>query len=540
MPHLTEVAQLADRLSRISPVHDSPIGLIHPYWARKPLNVVTEIVDTLSKPSAIVADPFVGSGTVALGALSMGRHAIATDINPLAVLIVEALVTLGKAPDLTLQRLRELIEKAQQSALLWYQVDSTWYIERERFAVLGDYAWGDFRLKPVEYVLKRFEDGSFRGRRVVSPSDITDEHLPCRNLVNSPIDFDELELIHNPRIAVPEGAKVSHFFTDRNKAFINLLVKTIDGLDTQDFIKPVLQVFLSSLLPLLRLSDRKASSQWPYWRPKSALTSRNPVVALKLRMSAFEEAAQWAATHLADIHVFRGASFYCEKRHPSMLLQNTPIQSIFEHGIQEESASLVLTDPPYSDQAPYLEYSEMSNQILGFSQPDLWSSEIVKTDAPARTHDTEAYLRRLAQGIRLSCDLVRPGGFLAFFYQDRLLAHWAGVWTAINGRGLVVLDVFGIPKQRRSMKTVTTPGRTFDGDLLVVCHKPLQNEAGGSGKRDSAPSGLSQTFELESVLRSATGASYFNRYAQFIRTLLVNGWAEEAAQHVTDVAEVLS
>ena len=531
---------LRNRIHRVEPLHDSPIGLIHPYWARKPLNIVVEVISALSEPGDTVADPFVGSGTVALGALSLGRHAIACDINPLAILIVRAIVGLTNETRATVRRLRDLSDTWTAKALPWYQVDSSWYVERERFTVSGDYAQGNFRLTPIEYVLRRFQNGAFTGRKVASASDVSYINYPEEHLLDSPLDFSQLNLAHNPRIAIPEGARLSHFFTARNTAFINLALQTINALNAGDPIKPILQTLLSSALPLLRLSDRKGSSQWPYWRPKVSLTSRNPVVALGLRMRGFARAAKWAEDHLNDVHLLDAPAFYSARRSPGMLLQNTPVQSIFENGIRRQSADLVLTDPPYSDQAPYLEYSQMSNRVVGLDRGDLWSSEIVKTDAPSRIADAAAYIERLSVGIEHCCDLVRQGGFLALFYQDRRTAHWAAIWKVITDRGLVICDVLAIPKQRRSMKTVTAPGRTFDGDLLVICYKPL----GGEDPCSASPGILQRecvdSVDLDAILQSVSSEpSYFERYAEFVKIVLVQGSIEEVSRQIRDVAEVL-
>lgn len=531
------LTELVTQLESISPEHDSPIGLIHPYWARKPLNVISSIIEVLSEHGDTVADPFVGSGTVAIAALSLGRHAVASDINPLATLIVQTLVNLGNEPTPILRRLREIVEGTKEKALAWYEIDHPYYVERERFAVAGDYAWGAFELEPTEYVLKRYENGRLKGRKVVRPSEVSYRRSPDERFIRSPIDFAVLDLVYNSRIAIPEGATISHFFTERNAAFINLFIATIDTLDPSDTVRPVLQTFLSSLLPLLRLSDKKATSQWPYWRPKSALTSRNPLVALDLRLSAFEEAARWASEHLGHVSVFEDSTFYRQTDDLGLLLQTIPAQCVFDMGIRPASAALVLTDPPYSDQAPYLEYSEMSNRILGLNQDRLWSREIVKTDAPSRTDDAAAYARRIRVGLAHCCDLVRPEGFLVLFYQDRLLAHWAAIWKAITEQGLIVWDVVAIPKQRRSMKTVTSPGRTLDGDLLVLCYK--------SGEREPASSANlrahhKEQVDLDTIIQAIPpDCSYFERYAQFIRLILVQGCVDQVARQIQDVMEIM-
>lgn len=63
--------------------------LIHTYPAKLLAHIPYFFLSNniLSKPGHIVFDPFCGSGTVLLESILMGREAIGTDVNPLAVLI---------------------------------------------------------------------------------------------------------------------------------------------------------------------------------------------------------------------------------------------------------------------------------------------------------------------------------------------------------------------------------------------------------------------------------------------------------------------
>jgi site-specific DNA-methyltransferase (cytosine-N4-specific) len=58
-----------------------------------PLPLAQWLVETWTQPGDLVLDPFCGSGTTMLAAISRGRHAIGTDMNPIARLIAE--VSLG-------------------------------------------------------------------------------------------------------------------------------------------------------------------------------------------------------------------------------------------------------------------------------------------------------------------------------------------------------------------------------------------------------------------------------------------------------------
>ena len=57
----------------------------HPYPARLHPDTARELIEGLSRDRACVLDPFCGSGTVAIEARLLGRKALASDINPLAL-----------------------------------------------------------------------------------------------------------------------------------------------------------------------------------------------------------------------------------------------------------------------------------------------------------------------------------------------------------------------------------------------------------------------------------------------------------------------
>lgn len=56
----------------------------HPYFTRRPWNVVQAYIENFSDPGDVVLDPFGGSGVTAVESLVLRRRTIHVDINPLA------------------------------------------------------------------------------------------------------------------------------------------------------------------------------------------------------------------------------------------------------------------------------------------------------------------------------------------------------------------------------------------------------------------------------------------------------------------------
>jgi DNA modification methylase len=66
---------------------------VHGYFTKQAWNVVAEYIKNFSQPGDLILDPFGGSGVTAIEALMNNRKAISTDINPMAVFLVNSLIT---------------------------------------------------------------------------------------------------------------------------------------------------------------------------------------------------------------------------------------------------------------------------------------------------------------------------------------------------------------------------------------------------------------------------------------------------------------
>lgn len=521
------VRQLRKRLKSIPPEHDTPVGLIHPYWARKPLNIVTEIVRALSEPGDVIADPFLGSGTTVFAALREKRSVVASDLNPLATFLVQTTLSLDEE---VLARVRSFVTNWSQQVLPWFQWNGNGeFVERERFHVHGSYEDGGFSLEPTEVVVKSLQKGQWRNRRALAPTGAWRNRARPMDLLSDPIDFAACRLRPNSRIAILSGATLAHYFTEENRAAINLALAMVAQEKLGERERQAIRLLISSAFPLLRLSDKKASSQWPYWRPKQSLTSRNPVIVVEQRLAAMEDAAKWVHAHLRNVTSSTVEQVVARPSTPSAAISTLPVQRLNANPALQETVDLIVTDPPYADQAPYLEYSALWVQILKLKlDASAYRSEIVKTDAPDRKRDSENYLPRLTEGLGACASVLRTGGYLVWFYQDTDLQHWAEISKAADRNQLRIEDVIPLPKQRRSMKTVTSPGKTLDGDLLLVFRKT----AAGDRSREAKNGEEAARAALSALGRSAT---LFEQYAALIGVGFVHSCFSSWAAQESDV-----
>src|SRR6266498_3290026 len=71
--------------------HDTRHYGVHPYFTRRPANVVRAYVERYSREGDTVLDPFGGTGVTAIEAFLMGRNAVHNDLNPFANFIARCI-----------------------------------------------------------------------------------------------------------------------------------------------------------------------------------------------------------------------------------------------------------------------------------------------------------------------------------------------------------------------------------------------------------------------------------------------------------------
>src|ERR1039458_8833293 len=105
---------------------------VHPYFTRRPANVVRKYIECYSQTGDVVLDPFGGTGVTAIEAFLLGRRAIQNDLNPFANFIAPSMadttlpstIPLGRAFDRVRQacaKSLQEIEKDEEAGRRWLQ-----------------------------------------------------------------------------------------------------------------------------------------------------------------------------------------------------------------------------------------------------------------------------------------------------------------------------------------------------------------------------------------------------------------------------------
>ena len=336
-----KIKGFSNELGNIKPVVDNPAGFIHNYMARKPYNVVSKIINSFTGENDVVFDPMFGSGTTLIEASKLGRRAIGCDINPIAYKLCKV-----SLEDWDIEKVNCIVDQFVSSVdakckgiYRFEENGQIRIIERCHFDLV------DGKLIPVGYWFKEEKKGKLSGRKKGEVSNRFCEIYD--SYANSELDtLSNKSLIPNSRIAIKENATVFDYFCNRNLIVLDKIFSILN-MFKECYGYEVLEVLVSSSINLIKLSDKKASSQMPYWLPQKNVTSRNACFILKQKAEAIKEGLLYLKSE-------------CKKKvDDGIQIYNMPAQDIGEKELKKDSIDLVLTDPPYTDQVPYLEYNQL-------------------------------------------------------------------------------------------------------------------------------------------------------------------------------------
>src|SRR6059036_3242289 len=90
---------------------------VHPYFTRRPANVVRAYIERYSREGDVVLDPFGGTGVTAIEAFLIGRKAIQNDLNPFANFIARNIADTTLTSTVPLQRAFEAVRHSCEKSL---------------------------------------------------------------------------------------------------------------------------------------------------------------------------------------------------------------------------------------------------------------------------------------------------------------------------------------------------------------------------------------------------------------------------------------
>jgi len=438
---------------------------VHPYFTRRPANVVRKYILHYSKEGDRILDPFGGSGVTAIEAFLENRVGIQNDINPLANFVAQGIVNLAKG---NLNDYRAALISLRESC-------------QNRLNEI--HQAGEVRLKEILSFLK----------------------LPAN-------------------VKLPSNSDVEYYrdlFTPRQLASLATLKDAIDKIQNQEVRNGMLLAWSATLGKLNRTflsaegraESRGGSSIFSIYRYKIAkepvellpwetfLERATNVLAAKDEIDQAIELKQrttgWRGVfeiHASDIDDLRQQL-------------NAPVDYIF-------------TDPPYGGHISYLDLSILWNAWLG-SNPSMKIREKELIVGGELKLPESVYITRLSNSIKECIRLLKPERWLSVVFQHWNIDYFKAILLAAAEEGTelkAAISQVGDPIW--SMHKKKNKESVLAGELILTFYKSgMQKKFKTNGSFDVAAT-------INSILSNTSSNKMYGEY--LFNRLVIDAWKNAA------------
>ncbi len=447
----------------------------HIWWAKKPGNIIAQLIQFFSQPDDIILDPFSGSGTVLEETIKLNRRCISVDINPLSIFIMKNLISKKnwKKIEYNYDKIMEKLKNTPyfigfNSIFEFYQSNCP---ECNQLSRLHYMVWHNDLPSLIRLECKTH--GIFT-KEVIDASDFNImkriENLEYNSKVNN------FKFLKNSRINISKDMYLSDIFTKRNFIALSIFLENIQSLENsaeKDFLK---FIFSSTLRKTSNLIGTKGGLSLGFWIPKNNRKENN--VFLQLEKTKNKIFKQIEYLNFLSNHNGIAKNYLELKSGKSVLLKKYNAEKL-EEIIEKESVDLIITDPPYADEVPYLELSQLWNSFLNFpiSNND-YDDEIILTNSPERLNKKagtqeglNSYFLGLKKTFAQMYQVLKTDHFACIWFHEAELKIWNFLIQAALEAGFHYLDQINVNTSVRSLKPKFSPKHSLTGHVLIFLVK---------------------------------------------------------------------
>ena len=398
---------------------------VHPYFTRRPANVVREYVERYSQEGDTVLDPFGGTGVTAIEAFLLGRKAIQNDLNPFANFIARNIADTSLPSVAPLKQAFEKIERACANDL----------------------------------------------------AEIEKDEAIARKLLK------ELPLPEN--IPLPKNSDADFFyemFTPRQLAGLALIKREIEK-QSEGAVRDLLLLAWSASIAKLnktflstkgRAESRGGSSIFSIYRYKLASQSVElPIWKTFQGRFANVLAAKKEVLHLRDYHRKQsGGEGSLDSGKSFRVLSHDA--ATLDKVIKPGSVDYIFTDPPYGAFISYLDLSILWNHWLGFPVTDETREQETIVGGEQK-HSEDHYKQSLARGIETAFRLLKPDRWLSIVFQHWDISYFATILeTASECGGELKAAITQTGDVIWSMHKKKNSASVLAGEMILTFYKPAK------------------------------------------------------------------
>lgn len=445
------------------------------FSGRKSEEITKELIETLTDKDDIIYDPLMGSGTTIYQALFLNRKVIGNDLDNYSYYIVKNIIE-----NINFNKLEKLFnEIAKKTKEKIFELYKTKCCDRENYIE---------KLFYDRSPLKYFNPNENRGFR--SPYNIKLlKRCPICQKKEKKFDREDLNLLHsfkkecynsfpntkfiiNSRINITQNHSefYGNHFTNRGKIALLLLQKEISKLP-HSHEKDILQFSLVAGLHLAKITDYKSKSQDLYHLVDRNVLEHNIWTVFENRYKNIKMLKLYISNRSTTKR--DKIALYCKSFH-----------SIDKNIIPDSSVDLIITDPPYTDQIPYLERNQLfriwlelfvDSSFFKFSDY-MKSKEMIMTDSPERLekHSWNQYVKNLDLLLEHCSRVLKEEKYCVFFVRPGS-RYWMDVINnlKLSARkyGLEPIQRIDVSKNDPTIRKLYSATWSNNTDSIMIFYK---------------------------------------------------------------------
>ncbi|MGD1085481.1 MAG: DNA methyltransferase [Verrucomicrobiota bacterium] len=439
---------------------------VHPYFTRRPANVVRAYIERYSKEGDVVLDPFGGTGVTAIEAFLLGRSGIQNDLNPFANFIARNIADTTLASTAPLRAGYERVEQNCSKEI--HEIEKNEDAAREWLRKLP---------LPENIRLPRNSDAECF-HDMFTPRQLAGLALIKQNIEHETGVVRDLLLL-------AWSASVAKL----NKTFLSAKgrAESRGG---------------SSIFSIYRYKLAAQSVELPIWetfhgRFVNVLAAKEEV----LRLRDYREKPSGGSLDLDSERNFRVLA------HDAATLDGI---------IKPSSVDYIFTDPPYGAFISYLDLSILWNHWLGFPI-SLETREQETIVGGERGHTEAHYKESLARGIRASFRLLKPDRWFSLVFQHWDTSYFATILeTADQCGGELKAAITQTGDVIWSMHKKKNSESVLAGELILTFYKPAKI------RKTTRPAQTSTSADSTAILSEVFDACMDNHSPSFTSEALFN------------------
>ncbi len=428
----------------------TPEYLLHKYWARKPHNIISELLKELVPKGGIVADPFCGSGVALHEAQKLGYSAYGFDINPTACLISRVLTSppdsaeFFKTVNNILDEISDKIstsysENGQQIKYCVHSIiakchecgsiQSQSEAKQDGKSLLCTKCGAKLRFNLEHLVDTEIRSIAFEKSKEFETDFILLENQRKKSsqaIFKQEYEKYTFDFAENRRILAYKGMNTGHLFTPRNFSILCRIADSFSKIEDERTRDASMLLLSASVAQCSRLIANRnnlstGGPAWSipgFWVPAVHLET-NPLVHLRARLQKFNRGFEALNAEGHNNRVF-------VKKTDSRI----GLDDLSKSGIYSD---LVFFDPPYGDNVPYVEFSSMWNSFLNdFPDPD---ADISVSDRLSKTDAWEKYDQDISTSVQAIYNNLKPDGKLLITFNNNDMRAWKSLLSALQENG---------------------------------------------------------------------------------------------------------